>query len=231
MSERRSVPRKKVNLDVTIPVQLSGAQLFVRFIDLSSGGLRLSGDGSLPDEAECELRFPLHPFDEELAKRCPELTVRLSRAWQRSVYGGMWMAGFEFVELSAEQQQIVEELIARRTVDGALAAYRINRPMGVGLVFEEETYWFYPWVLQLSPRGLTFQTNETLIPGETVRLALKLVPGKVEVQLLARVESSSPVSDMRFRYDFAFHDADGAELEKLERFLREQVERELRTAH
>lgn len=227
MNDRRSAPRKKVNLDVTIPVLLSERQLFVRFIDLSSGGLRLSGDGAPPEESECELRFPLQPFDEELAQRCPELSVRITRSWHRELYGGMWMAGFEFAGLSPESGEIIDELIARRTVDGALAHYHLNRPMGVGLVWDEETYWFYPWVLELSPEGMEMQTNETLVPGEAIRLALKLVPGKLEIQLPAVVRACAPVGDERFRYSLAFDGIHAQEQQKLEDYLRGQVEQEL----
>lgn len=211
--ERRSAPRKKVALDLTVPVELAVDEgewttRFVRFIDISGTGIGLSGDCQFPEEFT--VRFLVLPFDRELARTCHELTLRLRTSWQRELYGGMWMAGFEFVNLDEKTGELVEELIARRTVDDA---YRVNRPMGVGLVWGEDTHWFYPWVLHLSPESVELQTEETLIPGEDVELVLNLEPGRLNLRLPALVESSAPVGEDRFRYTLRFEHTRTAELE------------------
>ena len=208
MKHLRRCPRTKIKLQKTIPVKMKKADgevlhRYVRLIDLSEGGLKLSGDLAPPDEPfELELNTQVLSRDKSLD--LPQLHLKVENRWQKSLYGDMWVGGFAFTELTPEQMEAVKTIISHHN-ENPTPAKISESTVSLGIVTKRGTAWYYPLITRLDLEVIEFQSTEELLLDDTSKLVLSFRETGTLVEASASLVWRRAL-DSTFRYCLSFKD-------------------------
>lgn len=207
MRHLRKTPRIKIDLQRTIPVRIhkkGGKALhrYVRVLDLSEGGMRLSGDLSTPD-GEFELELDSRVLFKSFPVGNTKLELRVVQRWQKDLYGDMWMGGFQFLDIGQEQLEIVRRIIKEHNQDTVEPAITAEHKVNVGIKKWGKINWYYPLISKLDNENIEFRTTEVLNIKGTCKIALAFRPSKTTVELEADLVSRKEIGSMQL-YKLSF---------------------------
>ena len=137
-------------------------------VDLSAGGLRVNSECPLPLDERFDLTLPPEVIREEL-------TLRAKVTWQRALFGASYIQGVEFLELTPEQREHIENVLNDGGLsEGGRQHYRLYRPFPIQVSLQESTDWIPCYASDLSLEGLGTRLDTVIPPGQEVRLRLGL---------------------------------------------------------
>ncbi len=204
--QHRQCDRVGVPLHKTIPVRMrteSGTicHRYVRFLDLSEGGLKLSGDLPPPDEP-FSLEFNARLLSKGAPKGVEEVHLKVEARWQKDIYGDMWVGGFQFLEADEEQDETIRRLLQEHNGNSRPRA-QLEKYLNVGLVRPGRVQWYYPLVSELDAEHIELQSTEALPLKETCQLALSFKEANVVHKVDAVLELRHDLgSTSRYRFTF-----------------------------
>lgn len=176
---------------------------YVRLIDMSEGGIKLSGDLAPPDEPfELELNTQVLSRDKSL--ELPQLHLKVENRWQKRLYGDMWVGGFAFTELTSEQMETVKTIIGHHN-ENPMPAKMSESTVSLGIVTKRGTAWYYPLITRLDLEAIEFQSTEELLLDNSCRLVLSFRETGALVEATASLVWRRAL-DSTFRYCLSFRD-------------------------
>lgn len=154
--ERRTLERKKLNLNKIFKSEITfnnqTTNCFVYIVDVSEGGMKIHVDFPLPDNIEFKIKFYL---DEPL-----EVTAKM--IWQKTLVGGMNVAGISFVTISDDDKEKINRFIFKYSPEGKRKSFRLNRVLAVETTTEGLEEKFYALTYDMSPKGMRISTEQDL---------------------------------------------------------------------
>ncbi len=111
MPEKRTIPRKKVNLYMAVFDDDSG-QILGHMVEVSSIGLRLETVGALPLRKDYYLRIELTP---DLGASAPFIVFIARTKWCKidDIQPNLYQVGFELIEIVPEDKAVFARIIKK----------------------------------------------------------------------------------------------------------------------
>lgn len=210
MRELRREPRQPIDLQKTLSVKIktkSGEQFhrYLRVLDLSQGGIRLSGD--LPTPAEpFSLEFDASTMCKSGCSQLGDVQLKVETRWQKPLFGDMWVGGFSFLEMDESQAEAIRVILEQHSGNEPdRPRQQFTKLVNVGFIDSGRVLWHYPVITELNPRGIAFQSTEKLeFPGDgSCELALSFRSDNVVYRVRARLANRYEL-DTTCRYRFEF---------------------------
>lgn len=176
---------------------------YVRLINLSEGGLKMSGDLPHPEGA-FYLEFQSKAVCREKLDQMPEIRLKIDNRWKTELYGDMWVGGFAFLELTDQQKQVINELICQHKKEESRPEPEAEKALSLGVVTGRGTGWYYPLITRLDLECIEFQSTEKIDLDGPCQLSLRFRETDTAVLVNARLVWRRELNST-YRYCLSFH--------------------------
>jgi hypothetical protein len=219
-NNRRIQPRRKLKLQKIFAAEFIDAatgSCFLHIYDLSIAGMRVHTDHPFEDGASTRLRLFLDN----------PLEVRVTTVWTKELYGGMYVTGLAFDDLSPEANQDLAGFIEKHSPDNMRRSLRLQRILPVEIKIGSITQKMSVFTLDISVSGMRISYDYPLPENMDIPFSVVLDFDREPVELVCRVSWQEENTLGQYVIGLQFVEPTSVSLERIQAFIESYHNEEL----